>query len=233
VVVGCVTAIAYELPLRAALLLGCVAAQRIVELALSRRHIRLVRERAKESRTPNAASTRSAETRVAGTRLHWRAMIAVHAALVILPALEVVCLGARAGERLFWCALVAFAAAQGLRYWSIASLGLAWNARAVIDPLQPCISAGPYRWIRHPNYLAVLIEFSAVPLALGAWRSWIVLNVVHAPILARRIRAEEALLAATPGYAEAMLSKGRFVPRRRTSAAAISTRNEARRRECS
>jgi methyltransferase len=238
VVVGCVTAIAGELPLRAAALLGCVAAQRIVELALSRRHIRLVRERASESATSNAAGTRSAQTpaaeaRVAGTRLHWRAMIAVHAALVILPALEVVYLGARAGEHLFWCALAAFLAAQGLRYWSIASLGVAWNARAVIDPLQPCISAGPYRWIRHPNYLAVLIEFSAVPLALGAWRSWILLNVVHAPILARRIRAEEALLAATPGYAEAMLSKGRFVPRRRASAASISTRNEGSRRECS
>ena len=206
------------LPLRAAVLLGLVVAQRIAELALSRGHIRSLRERAHGT----------AELRTAGTRFDWCAMIAVHAALVILPALEVVFFGARASERLFWCAVGVYAATQALRYWSIASLGSSWNARAVVDSRRACVSAGPYRWIRHPNYLAVLIEFSAVPLALGAWRSWIVLNVVHAPILWRRIRAEEELLAAIPGYSEEMLSKGRFVPR----VGALSLRRRRGPREC-
>jgi methyltransferase len=72
---------------------------------------------------------------------------------------------------------------------------------------------GPYRFIRHPNYLAVLIEFSAVPLGGGAWISWAVLNVLHAPVLAARIRGEERLLEDLPRWRERMSRKGRFWPR--------------------
>jgi len=74
-----------------------------------------------------------------------------------------------------WCGRrsAVAALAQGLRYWSILSLGRAWNARAVVDPDLGFVESGPYRWIRHPNYLAVLLEFLAVPIVFGAWRSWI------------------------------------------------------------
>ena len=140
-------------------------------------------------------------------------MIAVHTAWIVLPTCEAIFLGAQASDAWFAVAATAYFGSQCLRYWSIATLGRTWNARAVVDPARGFVDRGPYRWIRHPNYLAVLIDFSALPLALGAWRSWILLNAWHTPVLIRRIRSEEALLAKIPGYRAAMRAKGRFVPR--------------------
>ena len=140
-------------------------------------------------------------------------MVALHAALVVLPACETFVLERRPPTWLCAIALLAFAAAQVLRYWAIASAGKAWNARAVVAPSMQVSDRGPYRFVRHPNYLAVLIEFSAVPLAGGAWISWLVLNVLHAPVLAARIRGEERLLATLPEWQQRMSAKGRFWPR--------------------
>jgi methyltransferase len=131
----------------------------------------------------------------------------------VLPLCEVLFLDRRPPAWLFVGAVVAFAVAQGLRYWAIASAGKAWNARAVVAPSMTVSERGPYRWVRHPNYVAVIVEFSAVPLAGGAWIAWIVLNALHAPVLAARIRGEEKLLAALPEWKLRMESKGRFLPR--------------------
>lgn len=185
--------------------LALVAVQRITELSWSRRNIR--------------ASERSAGARAAGSSFDWCAMVAAHTALIVLPALEFFVvehgeLATGAIHRwIFWSCTALFVAAQGLRYWTLRSLGRAWNARAVVDPVLGVVTRGPYRWIRHPNYLAVLIEFSAIPLAVGAWRSWIALTLLHTPVLVRRIRDEEALLDAVPGYSGAMGGKPRFLPR--------------------
>lgn len=179
-----------------------VALQRVLELALSRKHRRATRD------VPGA----DAEPRSA-----FAAMVLVHAALVVLPPLEQALWppdspsGWPVAARI--AALGVFAAAQGLRYWAIRSLGTAWNVRAHVTPELGVCVRGPYRWIRHPNYLAVLLEFAAVPLALGSWRSFLLLNALHAPVLLLRIRREERLLFRVPGYAEAMGSKGRFLPR--------------------
>jgi methyltransferase len=100
-----------------------------------------------------------------------------------------------------------------VRYWAIRTLGASWNARAVVDPARGFVARGPYRFVRHPNYLAMLVECLSIPLVLGAWRSALVLNLLHAWVLARRIRAEERLLFALPGYAETMGTKGRLLPR--------------------
>jgi methyltransferase len=130
-----------------------------------------------------------------------------------LPPAEAILLGSRAPEALLWCAIGAAALAQALRYWSIRTLGRTWNARAVVDPGLGFVETGPYRYLRHPNYLAVMIEFVALPLAFGAWRSWILLQLVHTPLIAKRIRSEERLLRAIPGYAARMEGRGRLLPR--------------------
>jgi methyltransferase len=152
-------------------LLGALLVERAFELLLSRRRLREV------------------HGRPAGGELAWTAMIAVHAGLLVLPPAEALFLGARAPAALTWAAVGVAAIAQGLRYWSIVSLGRTWNARAVVDPGLGFVERGPYRWVRHPNYLAVLLEFTAVPAAFGAWRSWLLLNLLHLPILPRRRRA--------------------------------------------
>jgi methyltransferase len=74
------------------------------------------------------------------------------------------------------------------------------------------VVTGPYRWIRHPNYLAVSLEFLALPLAGGAWLSALALSAIDAAVLADRIRHEERLLAEVPGYQRAFGTKARFIP---------------------
>lgn len=137
-------------------------------------------------------------------------MVAAHAALVTLPLLEVRGHPDRQ-PRLGWAAVLA--AAIALRVWSIRTLGDSWNARAAVpDRLEP-VSDGPYRYIRHPNYVAVILEFLAVPLIAGAWKSALLLSLLDAAVLADRITAEERLLDASPAYRLAFAGKARFIPR--------------------
>jgi methyltransferase len=183
-------------------LLAVYVVERLHELALSSRRIDRMR-------------TASTGWRESGTRAGWRALVLVHAALLALPPAEEIFLGTRAPEPVLWIAIAGAAVAQALRYWSIRTLGPTWNARAVVDPGLGFVESGPYRFVRHPNYLAVLIEFTALPLAFGAWRSWVLLQLVHTPLIALRIRNEERLLGAIPGYSRRMDSRGRLLPRLR------------------
>jgi methyltransferase len=174
-----------------AALLAAVASQRLVELALSR---------------SNEARIRGGARAAAGT---YPLMVAAHAGLVTLPLIEVAGNG-RVRPRWGWCAVLA--AATGLRLWTIGSLGRAWNVRATVPTgLQP-VTTGPYAYIRHPNYLAVILEFAAIPLLAGARRSALLLSALNAIVLFDRIRAEERLLDASPRYREAFAGRARFIP---------------------
>ena len=184
-------------PIAPIALTAVLAAERIFELALTRRRLRGGRAIPSES------------ARAFG------ALVAVHVALLVLPPLEALFCGTRASGPLLSASIAAALLAQGLRYWCVVALGRRWNARAAVAPSAGFVERGPYRWIRHPNYLAVLVEFSAVPLAFGAWRAWLLLNFLHVPLIAARIRSEERLLRGIPGYADRMGAKGRLLPRLR------------------
>jgi methyltransferase len=82
---------------------------------------------------------------------------------------------------LVWLAL--FAAAQALRYWAIGSLGERWNTRVLVLPGEAPIARGPYRFLAHPNYVAVIVELAAVPLLFGAYATAIVASLVNAVLL--------------------------------------------------
>lgn len=137
-------------------------------------------------------------------------MVATHVALFTLPPLEALLTHRKPRWTRLWVATLA--AATGLRWWSIRSLGDQWNVRAVVpNNLQP-VQSGPYRWIRHPNYLAVILEFAALPMAGGAWISAIGLSVLDGVVLLDRIAAEESLLFEVLAYQEAFSDKARFIP---------------------
>jgi methyltransferase len=91
-----------------------------------------------------------------------------------------------------WLALLM--AAQALRMWSAVCLGRSWNTRVVVVPGASVIKSGPYRFLRHPVYLAVIAEFIAVPLLCGAWVTAVVFTVANAVVIAFRIRQEETAL---------------------------------------
>ena len=90
-----------------------------------------------------------------------------------------------------WAA-VAYLAVQGLRLWTLLSLGRYWTTRIIVVPDAPLVRTGPYRFIRHPNYLVVVLEIALLPLALGSWPLALGFSIVNAILLAWRIRTENA-----------------------------------------
>ena len=104
-------------------------------------------------------------------------------------------------------------AAVALRLSVLLTLREAWNVRALVPEDLRVIDRGPYRYVRHPNYVALALEFLGLPLMGGAYLSAIGLSIVNALLLRERIREEEALLMAIPAYRERMGEKPRFLPR--------------------
>jgi methyltransferase len=127
-------------------------------------------------------------------RGHYPAMVLFHLGFLLACALEPVVLP-RA-----WPAAVALAAlalaltAQGLRWWAVASLAGRWTTRIVVLPGAPPLTGGPYRWLPHPNYLAVALELMAVPLIGGAVLTAVAATLGNAWLLSIRIPAEERAL---------------------------------------
>lgn len=103
--------------------------------------------------------------------------------------------------------VVALLAAQGLRYWVVRTLGDRWTLRVVTVPGAPRIQTGPYRFLSHPNYVAVMAEAVAVPLVFGAWAALVIVPIVQGSALWRRVRAEDAALEAAARTGRAALQK--------------------------
>lgn len=176
-----------------ALLLG-TGAMRLAELAVS---VRRARAR------PDAVVAEGALFPV---------MAALHTALVALPLLEVFGLGRPFDPR--WAALSAalLAGATALRIWTLRTIGASWNVRVVRPPTGGIATTGPYAWIRHPNYLCVIVEVLALPLFHGAFLSAAALGAWNAAVLVVRIRNEEAVLARIPEWSAAFANRARLIP---------------------
>jgi methyltransferase len=156
-------------------IVALVAAQRLVEVALDRVHTRrLLREGARLGRSD----------------MGW--MVAFHSLWLAAIAGERLFLGARLpprGERqmLFFALAILLAA----RAWVFATLRHRFTVRVVVLPGERPIVSGPYRHLRHPNYLVVVAEVAVVALLVGAWRTALLASVAHVPVVLRRIRIEE------------------------------------------
>jgi methyltransferase len=88
---------------------------------------------------------------------------------------------------------------QAGRWWCMAALGENWNVRIIVLPGEGRKRSGPYRWIRHPNYLLVVLEFVFLPLLMRAFITLAVFSIVNLLLLRQRIRFEEKALAQDPG----------------------------------
>lgn len=143
---------------------------------------------------------------------HYRVMKLLHTAFLLACAAEVAFLGRPFPGALGWAALGAVAGAQALRWWAVAALGVRWNTRVIVWPDLAPVTGGPYRFVRHPNYVAVVVEIAALPLVHGAWATAVVFSVLNVLLLVVRIRAEETALG--PRWAAAFAEAPRFVPGR-------------------
>ncbi len=126
---------------------------------------------------------------------HYPVMVAIHVALLGGCVAEVWLLDRPFLPLIGWSMAALLLAAHGLRWWCIRTLGRQWNTRVVVVPDLPLVAAGPYRWIRHPNYVAVVAEGVALPLVHTAWLTAAIFSIANAAVLTVRIRVEERALA--------------------------------------
>jgi methyltransferase len=154
-------------------LVALVATQRLGELVLARRNTR-------------ALLARGA---VESGRGHYPLMVALHAAWLAASAWA-----AWAAETVAWTAVALLAAAWAARAWVMASLGSRWTTRIIALPGAPLVRQGPYRWLRHPNYLVVAAEVALLPMAFDAWRIALAFGMANAVLVGWRVRCEDAAM---------------------------------------
>jgi methyltransferase len=172
--------------------------QRLWEMRVSRRHEAALRARGAIEHAPE--------------QMPW--MIAVHTGWLVGSLLEVWLLQRPFMLALAVPALLLFALGQSLRLSAMHTLGERWTVR-VITPTsgEPAVARGIYRYVRHPNYLGVILEIAALPLIHGAYLAALLGSVCNALLLWARIRAEERALSQTSSYAAQFQGRPRFVPR--------------------
>lgn len=139
-------------------------------------------------------------------------MAVLHTGLVFLPIAEVYLLDRPVIWPLTIVAIATLVLATALRIWTLSTIGTSWNVRVVAPPADGIAVTGPYAWIRHPNYLVVILEIVALPLVHDAWMSSIFLTVLNGFVLLHRIRTEEAVLAQNPAWMAAFANRARLVP---------------------
>jgi len=129
---------------------------------------------------------------------HYPVMVALHSALFAGCLLEVPLADRPFLPWLGWPMLALLAGAHALRWWCIRTLGPQWNTRVLRVPGAPLVTGGPYRWLRHPNYVAVVVEGFALPLVHTAWVTALVFTVLNGLLLRVRLRVENEALATAP-----------------------------------
>jgi methyltransferase len=160
------------------LLLGAVAAERLAELVVARRNAAWSRERGG----------------VESGAGHYPWLVALHTGLLAGAAAEAVLADRPFVPALGWTAFAVVVAAQALRWWCITTLGPRWNTRVIVVPGLAPVVRGPYRWLAHPNYLAVVVEGAALPLVHTAWITAAAFTALNAGLLTIRVRVENAAL---------------------------------------
>jgi methyltransferase len=156
--------------------------ERLVELALSKRNLGWSR----------------AHGGVEFGHSHYPFMVALHVFLLAGSLIEVWVWQRPLIPALSWTMLVLVIGSQALRWWCIATLGRQWNTLVVIVPGMTKVTRGPYRWLTHPNYVAVVIEGVALPMVGFAWATAVIFTLLNIPLLITRLRVENEALAMLP-----------------------------------
>ena len=160
-----------------------VSLQRLLELALSRRNRRRLLARGGTEARPET----------------YRTMVALHALFLLSLAWESYPWRIPFDARTV-CCLAGLAVVTALRYWAIASLGEFWCTRVIVVPGAHAVRKGPYRFLRHPNYLVIVLEFLLLPLLMRAPFTLVLFSLANLAALRQRIRIEEEALRTRTDY---------------------------------
>ena len=177
-------------------LIGLVAAGRLVELRVAARNLRNLLAQGGVEAAPE----------------HYRWMVLLHGTFLAACPLEVWLLDRPFLPALGFPMLLLAVLAAMLRWWVISTLEGRWTTRIVCLPGVAPVTGGPYRFLRHPNYLAVIVEMFALPLIHTAWLAAVLFSALNAAVLRVRVRAEEEALSRSSDYGEVFAGRPRVLP---------------------
>lgn len=153
-------------------ILGFVTLQRLTELPIARANTARLLAKGGREVSPG----------------HYPALVAMHAAWLVALWLQAL------GRPVHLPFLALFILLQGLRIWTLRTLGSRWTTRIIVVPGEQLVARGPFRFVRHPNYLVVIGEIAVLPLVFGLWPTALIFSLVNAVLLTIRVRAEERAL---------------------------------------
>jgi methyltransferase len=160
------------------LLIVAIGIERLIELIISKRNARWAFAQGGKEFGHN----------------HYPVMVTLHIALLLGCVVEVWALHRPFIALLGWPMLALVALSQALRWWCVTTLGRRWNTLVIVVPQAPLVRRGPYRWLHHPNYVAVVAEGVALPLVHTAWLTAACFTLANALLLTVRIRVENEAL---------------------------------------
>ncbi|MBM4253150.1 MAG: hypothetical protein FJ146_14365 [Deltaproteobacteria bacterium] len=163
-----------SLELVAFVLFGITVAERILELKVSHRNAAWSFERGG----------------VEYGAAHYKWMVAMHTGFLVAMVAEYLMYGSSLPSVVLVSAIVVAGACQLMRWWIINTLGSQWNTRVIVVPGAGRVSKGPYRFLKHPNYVVVATEMFTLPLIFGSWRTAIIFSALNAWMMWVRLRVE-------------------------------------------
>lgn len=175
---------------------GLVVTQRLLELFVARSNEKWLKERGA----------------IEFGQRHYRMMVGIHIVFFVSFFCEKVFLNRLHTSYWLWLLLV-FLIAQAVRFWVILSLGRYWNTKIIVLPNAEVVRRGPYRFIKHPNYVVVSVEFIVIPMLFGAYLTACIFTLLNLIILSIRIPFEEKALCSLTQYDGVFQSCNRFLPK--------------------
>jgi methyltransferase len=178
------------------LFISVLIIQRLLELGIARRNEKWMKERGA----------------IEFGMKHYQFIVLMHSLFFVVFIFEKVTFSRELSS--FWPLLAAvFVCAQLIRVWAISSLGTFWNTKIIVLPNVEVVRKGPYRFIKHPNYLVVSIELLVVPLMFGAYVTACLFTLLNVIMLSIRIPAEEKALRELTEYEGSFEKCNRFLPK--------------------
>ncbi|MBM7703258.1 isoprenylcysteine carboxyl methyltransferase family protein [Metabacillus iocasae] len=176
-------------------LLIMLAVQRVIELIVAKRNEKWMKK----------------QGAIEIGQAHYKWIVIVHMSFFISLFIEVQWFQKAVSNWWIWLTLL-FVIVQGARVWAISSLGKYWNTKIIILPEADVVLKGPYRYMKHPNYVIVAMEFIIIPLLFHAYVTLILFSLLNIAVLSVRIPIEEKALRSLTNYEQSTQKYRRFVP---------------------
>ena len=160
-------------------------------------------------------------------RKHYKYIVMLHVSFFLSLFIEVLFFE-REMLSVWYVVFFLFLLVQLLRIWTMTSLGVYWNTKIIVVPGAKVVQKGPYKWLRHPNYLVVMLEIFLLPLIFQAYVTLFLFTVLNFVMLLYRIGVEEEALCKATNYDAVFHSRNRLLPKWQTATGQIFSQNNGK-----